>query len=298
MGFCQYNCNDRGMVFNPALKIFQPCPNCRNIDTMLVKEDSQKKSIMDKLFIPLEYRDIGEVGSELLVEVNGFSKESANVVASELHEIKERVYRGTLIPKSVYFFIPTQIDIKKYIYSAQKLALEKGMGVTPYISLNSLYSLIKLIDHFDYLDTTNGVVNSENKTVNLALAQEGYNLYKSSGMTYYDFTKADICFLEATAMTAEKSWIALADLLAERSRLGLPTYVFGYWQSTGNSGLKYLVSEEKSVRKMEFVGYKQKKSAGEVLSRYVPKDLGVVPAYGQGGVNIAEEIQKSKGSIR
>ncbi|MNV86687.1 hypothetical protein D3C71_1807400 [compost metagenome] len=91
------------------------------------------------------------------------------------------------------------------------------------------------------------VETSKEVTSDYLLALDGYRLAKATGLTYFDFVHADVCFIEATANTTEKGWVGLADLLGERAKNGLPTYVMGYWPTKGGmssqtKGLRYLLA--------------------------------------------------------
>lgn len=253
MSKCKYNCK-RGKIFMEALGRFVDCPECRNITKVLEKPEEDGTSLYDKLRIPPAYRNFGVAGHELF-NVQGlssaFTHNSINDVGSLFERINQDLYNGKVTNISCYIYTSNLVDVKRFVYGAQKLALEKGLGVTPFISANTLYGIQRVGDFSLTSLKELSKDSAEVKDVHpdLIHAVDGYRVVQHTNLTYFDFIHADVCFIEATANTTEKGWTGLADLLGERAKQGLPTYVIGYWSTRGavsntSKGLRYLIAPE------------------------------------------------------
>jgi hypothetical protein len=271
MATCRYNCK-KGKVFLEGLGGLVDCPDCRNILKVLEEPQGDGTSFYDKLRIPPAYRSFGVAGHELfnLQGLGAFSPNSIHDVGNLFERINKDVYAGKVTNVSSYIYTSNIVDSKRFVYGAQKLALEKGMGVTPFISANTLYGLQKVGDYnLRSLQEVNAK-QGELKDIppDLIHAVDGYRLVQTTDLTYFDFIHADLCFIEATANTTEKGWTGIADLLGERSKQGLPTYVLGYWGTkgggwTGSKGLKYLLAPEQGAVRLDLlVPYELKGKTG------------------------------------
>lgn len=274
---CKYRCAN-GKVFLEALGKMVDCPECRNITKVLEKPDNSGVSLYEKLRIPQQYKNFGVAGREIFnaPNINVFTENSINHVANLLERINRDLYSGKVPSISCYIYTSTWVDIKRFVYGAQKLALEKGLGVTPYISCNTLYGLqkvgefnIKSLQEFEAREDYNEI------PPDILYAIDGYRLVQHTKLTYFDFIHADLCFIEATANTSERGWSGLADLLGERAKQGLPTYVIGYWPSSrvgmhnGSRGLRYLLAPEYGFVRLDMLvpfELKPKKAKGEEVS--------------------------------
>jgi hypothetical protein len=275
MASCQYKCKS-GKIFMEALG-FVDCPDCRNITKVLeTPKEEGGASIFDKLRIPPSYKSLGTAGHELF---NGqglgtFSASSLNEVGNLFERINKDLYSSRVPNISCYIYTTNLVDTKRFIYGAQKLALEKSLGVTPLISANTLYGLQKAGDYsIGSMQDINMRQGKKGELANVSPdmihAVEGYRFIQFTELSYFDFIHADVCFIEATANTIEKGWTGLADLLGERAKQGLPTFVFGYWGAksgswTGSKGLKYLLAPDQgSVRLDLLVPFELKSKKGD-----------------------------------
>lgn len=270
MSACKYNCN-KGKVFLESIKGYVDCPDCRNIEKVLERPAEDGKTLYDVLNIPLAYKSFGVAGQELFNTqgLSGFTQKSINDVANLFERINDDIYNGKVSNLSVYVYTSNLVDTKRFVYGAQKLAIEKGLQVTPYISANTLYGLQRVGDFS--LTSLKDIKNKQGELKDvhpdLIHAVDGYRVVQATDLTYYDFIHADICFIEATANTTEKGWVGVADLLGERAKHGLPTYVIGYWGTKGASnnakGLRYLLAPEQgSVRLDLLVPFELKSKSG------------------------------------
>lgn len=247
---CPYKCNDKHEVFMSALNAMVPCPHCKDVTTLIKKqEEDENFNPYEKLYIPKQYKDAVAVDIDLFPTeaLGAFSPDSINEVSQLLFKINQSLYKSRIFDLSTYIYVPNIVDIKLFVYGAQRLAVENGLSVTPFISANTLcgiqrvgeFSLTSIRDVKD--------MNGDLKDVHpdLLNAVDGYRVIQDTDLTYYDFINADLCFIDATANTTEKGWTGVADLLNERTKKGRPTYVIGYWgtknaQYAGMNGLKYL----------------------------------------------------------
>jgi hypothetical protein len=258
-----------------AMGGFVDCPECRNIAVVLETEQEDGASIYAKLSIPSAYRNLGVAGSDLFNSqgLSGFSQNSMFEVGNLFERINGDLYQGKITNVSTYIYTSNLVDTKRFVYGAQKLALENGLGVTPFISANTLYGLQRVGDFSLTSLKEIGAKKGDIKDVHpdLIHAVDGYRVVQHTDLTYYDFIHADVCFIEATANTTEKGWTGLADLLGERSKQGLPTFVIGYWSTRGgggsnNKGLRYLLSPEQGLSRLDLLTpfeLKSKKGTGE-----------------------------------
>lgn len=260
---CKYNCN-RGRVFMEGQNTFVPCPDCSNIEKLVEKSEvTEGVSLFDRLKIPVMYKSLGSAGEELFKSqqvLNSFSTSSISEVERLLERLNNDFYNKRVPMISAYVYVPNLVDIKHFVYGAQKIALEKGLGVTPYVSANTLYGLQRVGDFpvasLKEISVQQGGV--KDIPPDLMHAVDGYRIVQDTDCTYFDFTHADVCFIDATANTTERGWTAVADLLHERAKNSLPTFVMGYWStrasdSSGNRGLKYLLAPETGINRLDLL---------------------------------------------
>lgn len=279
---CPYNCH-KGKVYLEALKNFVDCPHCRDITKVAKTLADNGVDMYAILRIPKAYRDANPVGHELFQQGDlPFSQQSIQEVGGIMDAINKAIYNGELVNLSVYIYTSNLVDYRLFVYGAQKLALEKAMSVVPFISCNTLYALQRVGDFslttlkdLSYRDATTGL---KDVPPDLIHALDGYRLVQESDLTYYDYITADVCFIEATANTTEKGWTGLADLLGERTKRGLPTYVVGYWNTKTSEfhakGLRYLIQRTAIARLDLLVAYEVRSlnEDGVSISRAVTHD--------------------------
>lgn len=247
-------CGGRGKIFVPALNKLVSCEHCRKEDVWEEKEEignvETEITKYERFLIPDYYKGIRVDGSETVLESLSvlsqyYTMDSINRLVKVMDKLWGAVYNGDYVKVSLYLYLSNYVDMKQFVYSFQKLADMKGFRIVPYISANQLYGVQKARD-VNVFSLLNGYSDKKEITSDMILANDGFKLVKDTGFTYYDYISADICFIEATANTTDKGWIGLADLLSERSKLGLPTYVVGYYHSenpyVGNG--KYLFKPE------------------------------------------------------
>lgn len=254
---CRYGCK-KGKVFMEAFGTLVPCPDHGSIERLIERNEEGKIPLYEELYIPLEYEDASVCGKELF-DVGGvdkFSRGSINAVANMLERINKDVYAGRVTKTSVYIYVPNNlVDIKRYVYGLQKMAVEMGLQVTRYSSVNDLYALQRVGDYStSFLEE--GHLKTKEINPDLMAAVDGYKFMKKTGLAYRDFVNADLCILRATAATINKGWYGLADLLDSRSAKGLPTYVMGYWPTKTfgvSGGARFLLAPENGRSRLDLL---------------------------------------------
>lgn len=268
---CPHHCNE-GKVFLES-RGFVPCPHCSSIIKVAeTLANTTGEDLHSMMRIPPQYRDATLVDEGLFRQglVGNFLPESVHEMKTLFMGINKALYHGSVYRMSVYFHLPNFFDTRLFVYGAMRFAFEKGLGVAPFISCSTLYGLQKIGDYpFSTLKEASSTGNIREYSPELVAAVDGYRFVAESKLTYFDFVNADLCFIEATANTTDKGWTALADLLSERAKNGLPTYVMGYWslrasRGIGGRGLRYLIAPEgMGIHRLDMLIPVELKSKGE-----------------------------------
>ena len=267
MGKCRYGCI-KGKVFLEALGNFVSCPDHGDsIERILEKNEEGRTSLYERLHIPQDFEDasVCDRGLFYIPGLGRFTPSSINYVVNLLEQINKDVYSGSVTKMSVYIHIPNIVDIRQFVYGLQKMAVEKGLDVTPYISAREIYELQRVGDYSaTFLEEATRNRKDMNPDVLNVLGGHKYVL--RTGLTYRDFVNSDLCFVKATAGTSRSGWYGLADLLDRRSARGLPTYVIGYWATKNFSvtgGPKFLLAPKSHKRRLDLmIPYELKVKSG------------------------------------
>lgn len=264
MSRCKNNCMN-GFIIMESIGRKVPCPECSNI-TQVIERAKEEEGVdfYDKLQIPSIYKDAPVSGYEMVnvQGTGGFTNESLHSVGNLFERINKDIYDGRVMNLSVYIHTTATIDVKQFVYGAQRLALEKNLGVTPFISANTLYGIQRVGDYGvgslkEY--TSQQQTSVKDVPPDLLMAIDGYRMVQATDLTYFDFIHADVCFIEATANTSDNGWVGIADLLGERAKRGLPTYIIGYWASgnvrgkTRMSPLRFLLAPENGSTRLDLL---------------------------------------------
>lgn len=215
-------CGGTKRVINPANGHWVSCPKCCSaVEEAKIaaneKIETNQSSLLDDLKIPSIYQKM-KYDSSILFYNKSASAYSADSIKSSVtvcDAIYHKVYSNELFMQSVYIHFPPALDGNLWVYSLQKVALERGISTLPYITLNELNRVIYAVDDNDLYD---------------------------------QYRRTKLCILDASARTLPDAWVTLADLLAVRARNDLPTIVTGYWSSVtlssrDNGGAKYLFDD-------------------------------------------------------
>lgn len=229
---CPFGCQN-GFVLIPATGERVACPHCRGMNKYLDMEQSRDTSnpLFEVLKIPVQYQTVTESTPYLVIDkvkVYPNGGIDAQEVANVLSDIVYGVEKGTLYRVSCYINVPPEIDMSEFVYGVQLDAVINEIGTMPYISANTLNCLL----HNEVLgdlasEMTNETLVSDGRTGKTVPLSR--RLVDATGFDYMDYINSPLIFIEATSGTTRQGWVAVADLLAERSKRGLPTYVIGYW---------------------------------------------------------------------
>lgn len=231
---CPYNCIE-GMVFNEVLKRDEPCPLHSNAGDIFEKPKEKQIDILKSMNIP-EGFDLTRLFDEQLLNTytvtNSFTAESIHYLKEKLVEINTAVMNRRVHRESLYFYTPA-VDIKAFAYALMVKATEVGLKVAPLVSVNTLFDIQRSreFDYTLYNEVYEGVRLYDTLSPREKQFYDGYLVLRTTNRPYRDFLDSDILFIEATANTSNASWVAVADILAERATRNKPTYILGYWSS-------------------------------------------------------------------
>lgn len=227
---CPHGCNSLGQILYKGKWL--PCPiHGKKQDILLTSgklPDGQ--SLFDVLQIPIEYQgdwvtDISRMFLNEDIQVNCF-KESI----SQLKYILETLYNVIAIENNLYlnslyvYANPRLLDLKSYVFTIQRIAFENNLSVLPATSVNDLAGLLELQEYSSIKvsnETDVGYISKLNR-----LAGEGADWNLRTGLTYTDYLRCSICVIFDNNASLDNNLRILSGFLEERSRRGLPTYVF------------------------------------------------------------------------
>lgn len=249
---CPFGCQN-GLVLIPATGTRVACPHCRGANKYLDIEQSRDtpNPLFEVLKIPVQYQNVTESTPYLTIDkikVYPNGGVDAQEVANVLSDIVYGVEKGTLYRVSCYINVPPEIDMSEFVYGVQLDAVINEVGTMPYISANTLNFLL----HNEVLgdlasEMTNETLASDGRTGKTVPLSR--RLVDCTGFDYMDYINSPLIFIEATSGTTRQGWVAVADLLSERSKRGLPTYVIGYWAFSACGDGSYL--ETNSLGRMD-----------------------------------------------
>ena len=301
---CPYHCVN-GRIFLESRGLV-PCPHCSGIDRkQQLLDDSKEVSLYSLLKIPPQFRDITSVSDEVLqgLREDSYINTSIIEVKDFLNTVVEAVRESSVASISAYVHISNNLDIRPYVYGLQREAIEHGIGTVPYISLNTLAALLYASNAAIEEDIDEGMKKERLALGNIAYTTNAFRrLATDFPCDYYDYCKAPLVILEATAETLKRGWSTLADLLAERAREGLPTYVFGYHSSTSGmiqKELHFLTTDNfKRLDRLNIIELKTKGKGNRMIGirsfKNVSETVGEVEAGVKlrSFVNVAEEEEQ------
>lgn len=231
MDNCQHGCNANGEYLWKGA--WYPCPI--HGKSSITKEVKLKggvlpngESIYSKLKIPMSYSNpsdwvekVDDVfrGVEGLVHITDESQYA-------LKDIMGKIYRSIVDDRGVYplsvYLYGSMVDLKPWVFTMQRIAIEQKMSVLPATTINDLGGLIQLLNYnIDIRDEQSiSWLAKENMT-----AAQGADWYLQTGLSYVDYLRASLVFILDDGATSIPNLKLLQGFLAERSRRDLPTYV-------------------------------------------------------------------------
>ena len=214
---CPYNCRN-GRIFNTVLKTYQPCPHCAGAIQEVNNDNlaDERLELLEMLDIPNRYRNAKFDPDNFFREDAKliFASQTFKPVIEQLTSIEIAIMNSNILQESCYIYTGPNdnADVLSFVYSCLRQAVLNGLSTVPYVSLLDLQG-----------------IRSKTKALSRVYSR----------ISYYDFALADICFVSATSEATASEASVLADLLSERERHDLPTYVFGYWSTHGYSSNKH-----------------------------------------------------------
>lgn len=220
-------CGNRGKIIDSITGQWIACPKCGsaiNAAKAVGKTDGGSIADIDfsdykfkELNIPEHYKRIKYTESSLNGQAVSYYEGDFNNLVGYLNKVMGNLLAGILPDCSKYIHSPNEVDIALWVYSMQRIAVDRGISTMPYISVKEL----------NYLS---------NKEENREL--------------FFNYVNTQLCFLDLGAVSNWEVASALADILGLRSKKGLPTLVTGYWsyetlEKNDKTGLRYLISKDK-----------------------------------------------------
>lgn len=227
-----------GRRFNRAKGKWEPCELCeRGLKWKVSVEhvpNVDGQTMIERLNIPEYYEKAGDLDLTLLNSLEYCTPDKIMKVQNFMQDISDSIFAGKVKACSFYLYIDTRgknnIDVKQWVYNRLLDGVNHKLGVVPFISLRELYDL-QLLNGC----SMEQLMTLESKKLDTITYQYDRVLKyiieyaKVHKISYQSYITADLVFLEAGPNTVSKYWVALKDLMIERSRLNLPTYVIGYW---------------------------------------------------------------------
>lgn len=295
---CSLGCK-KGRIFNRRLRIFEPCPECTGVKRMAEIRSEESTVLETHLLIPKDYQNGRPIDRDLLrlpAISARYTPESIERVSELMERINKDIYNQQVLKLSCYIHTSNEVDARQFVFGAQQLAFERGLGVSPYVSLNMLYGIQRSWEYGKLTSQEQDAMKVQDMNPDMRAAYDGNRFIVQTGVTYYDFMSADVCFLEATASTTEKGWNVLADIASERARMNLPVYVVGYWPSkaggTNTRGLRYLLQPEGARPRLDLL------TSYELLSKRAAGNQGSSPGLALRGPEPLSRVPSTASPVR
>lgn len=250
-----------GRRYIPAKHKWIPCEDCeRGLKWKTSFEKVKNENgddVLDRLAIPLNYRKDMDFKIDTLSMLDCKSPTLIHDIQLFMQGIEDSISQGRVKACSFYLHIfsdlcrksGVDIDLKKWVYKNMVEGVKRGLGVVPFITMKQLTDLATVanldVDKVAYLEHTSEL----DLTSALDISNKG--ILKTAEMlkvTYTSYATADLCFIEASANSPKNQWRVLKDLMIERAKYSLPTYVIGYWSLKATGQELYFVDYTNSGR--------------------------------------------------
>lgn len=226
MAHCKYGCNGTGVIVVAGKRY--PCPEHQlsKKDKIMGITEYRGVDILSYLNIPMEYRETyWEPNIDNIFRGKGIlnlTDDSVTRMKAILNEIMNKItYENTVTTQS-YMFYPSMLDLNRYFYTLQKIAVDNKITTVPIITINELSQIMKLQD-YPYAKYT--PENLDYLKENDRIAYEGLELCEKLNVNYLDYLTARLVIIRDTSMTGEYNLKIFKGFLEERGYKGLPTYV-------------------------------------------------------------------------
>ena len=228
MAECPYHCTN-GKVLLEALGTKVPCPHCNGVERYVAATSPENPdNVYNTLHIPIQYRHLtGNSAAAMISALRGVKDSGCDAleVANFMETVSNNLDMGKVFRMSTCLHISGSgyFDLNVFVYSMQLKALKNGVGTMPYITANTLDMLIKGGSLMN--KPVMPAENSEEMGITGRTVPLLTRLLRLTDFDYYDYITAPLVFIELGTATTIEGNAALAELLSERSKLGLATYV-------------------------------------------------------------------------
>lgn len=247
---CKFGCKN-GRVFLDGTKTWVDCPECgaTPINQLKDKITGVQLERYTESGIPEVYQNVGMEDlvklfqHPTLVRSTKYDMVSVERVKGVLQDLALKIFDVGAVDKSYFIHLPFFLESDIYVYLLQRLALDKRLTVSPYVTLNSLNGLMRSSDYG--VSSMKGINMNDYSNPEILDCIDGCKLANEYKVTYSDFIQSDLCILNYSANTSQRGINALADILSERSKRGKATIVIGYWGSKNRNSneISYLLDD-------------------------------------------------------
>ena len=227
---CKYHCNSLGQfLFHGE---WRECTIHGKKSGSLLEngELPNGENLYDLLKIPYEYRDNWVKDISRLFLNTGITENCVRDSVVQMKYLMETLYNVIAVDNNMYmesFYLYSNLNLldwHPYMYTLQRIAFENHMSVLPSITINDLAGLLALQEYSSV--TIRDEKDVEYITKLNRLAGQGADWYLRTNLSYTDYMRCSFCFVIDNSCTLESNLRIFNGFLEERSRRGLPTYVF------------------------------------------------------------------------
>ena len=267
---CPHGCNSLGQYLFKGK--WYPCPiHGIQKDTILKSGRlPDGTSIYDALKIPREYENEWvENLDKVFGKEEGLKYCTFESIAS-VKNILLTLYNmitveRLLYPRSLYIY-SSMVDLKGWVFTLQRYALQEGLSVLPLTSINELAGIVALQDFPTYQvrDAKDiAIINKMNR-----VAAIGADWYLQTGLSYVDYLRASLVVFTDDGATSPNNLKVFAGFLEERARRGLPTYVIStvFLNETRSNLVNVKGEKTRSLSKLTPYQIISKRFAGKTAS--------------------------------
>lgn len=268
---CPHGCNSAGKYLFKGE--WYPCPEHGIKKETILKSGllPDGSSIYDALKIPEEYKDEWADNIDRLFDKEEGLKYCTPESIRTVKNILLTLYNMVTVDKSLYpcslYIYSSMVDIKPWIYTLQRYAIEEGLSVLPITTINELAGVVALQDYPTYSIRDGkdiAIINKLNRVAAL-----GADWFLQTGLSYVDYLRASLVIIYDDGATSGNNLKVFGGFLEERARRGLPTYVIS--STFMNDSRLFLANDkgEKTKRLSKLTPYQiiSKRFAGKTSSQ-------------------------------
>ena len=264
---CPHGCNSAGQYLFKGE--WYPCPVHGIRRETILKSGilPDGTSIYDALRIPEEYKHEWVDNIDKVFDKEEGLKYCTIDSIRSVKNILLTLYNMITVEKSLYpyslYIYSSMVDIKPWIFTLQRYALEEGLSVLPLTTINEISGIVALQDYPTYQirDAQDiAIINKLNRVAAL-----GADWFLQTGLSYVDYLRASLVFILDDGATSSNNIKVFSGFLEERARRGLPTYVISSTFLSDNRNMLVNERNEKTKRLSKLTPYQimSKRFAGK-----------------------------------